>query len=78
MLVNKTFGQQVVVHRVDLHNALIAKVLELDNVTLRENPAVTSVRFNLASVILANGSIVRGDVVIGVDGIKSTMREHLL
>ncbi|KAJ6111208.1 Monooxygenase FAD-binding [Penicillium sp. IBT 16267x] len=78
MPVNKTFGQQVVLHRADLHNALIAKALELDNVTLRENSAVTSVQFNPASVTLANGSIVRGDVVIGVDGIKSTVREHLL
>ncbi|KAJ5612033.1 Monooxygenase FAD-binding [Penicillium lagena] len=76
--VNKTFGQQVVLHRADLHNALIAKALELDNVKLRENSAVTSVQFNPASVTLANGSIVRGDVVIGADGIKSTVREHLL
>ncbi|KAJ5619826.1 Monooxygenase FAD-binding [Penicillium lagena] len=76
--VNKTFGQQVVVHRADLHNALIAKALELDNVTLRENSIVTDVQFSPASVTLSSGTIIRGDVVIGADGIKSTVREHLL
>ncbi|CAL5870460.1 uncharacterized protein PFLUO_LOCUS4697 [Penicillium psychrofluorescens] len=75
---NKTFGQQVVVHRADLHNALIAKALELDNVTLREDSFVTDVRFSPASVTLASGTVIRGDVIIGADGIKSTVREHLL
>ncbi|KAJ5650730.1 Monooxygenase FAD-binding [Penicillium longicatenatum] len=78
MPVNKTFGQQVVIHRADLHNALIEKALELKNVELRENSIVTSVEFSPASVTLANGTVVRGDVVIGADGIKSTIRSHLL
>ncbi|OQE26651.1 hypothetical protein PENSTE_c005G10326 [Penicillium steckii] len=78
MPVNKTFGQQVVIHRADLHNALVEKALNLDNVHLRENCFVSSVNFNPASVTLADGSIVRGDVVIGADGIKSTVRGHLL
>ncbi|KAJ6095659.1 Monooxygenase FAD-binding [Penicillium sp. IBT 16267x] len=78
MPVNKTFGQQVVIHRADLHNALIEKALELKNVELRVNSVVTSVEFSPASVTLANGTVVRGDVVIGADGIKSTVRNHLL
>jgi len=78
MPVNKTFGQQVVIHRADLHNALIEKALAHDNVHLRENCFVSSVEFSPASVTLADGSIVRGDVVIGADGIKSTVRGHLL
>ena len=78
MPVNKTFGQQVVIHRADLHNALIAKALALENVELRENSIVTSVEFSPASVTLANGTVVRGDVVIGADGIKSTVRNYLL
>ncbi|KAJ5125938.1 hypothetical protein N7526_008115 [Penicillium atrosanguineum] len=76
--VNKTFGQQVVIHRADLHNALIDRALALDNVHLHENSVVTDVAFNPASVTLANGTIIRGDVVIGADGIKSTIRGHLL
>lgn len=78
MPVNKTFGQQSVVHRADLHNALIEKALALENVELRVNSLVTGVEFNPASVTLANGTVVRGDVVIGADGIKSTIRGHLL
>ncbi|CAG7926646.1 unnamed protein product [Penicillium olsonii] len=76
--VNKTFGQQVVIHRADLHNAIIDRALALPNVELRENSPVTGVSFSPASVTLANGDIVRGDVVVGADGIKSTIRSHLL
>ncbi|KAJ9488550.1 hypothetical protein VN97_g4764 [Penicillium thymicola] len=78
MPVNKTFGQQVVIHRADLHNAIINRALALPNVELRENSPVTNVQFNPASVSLANNEIIRGDVVIGADGIKSTIRDHLL
>jgi salicylate hydroxylase len=78
MPVNKTFGQQVVIHRADLHNAIIDRALALPNVELRENSLVTDVQFSSASVTLANGDIVRGDVVIGADGIKSTIRSQLL
>jgi salicylate hydroxylase len=78
MPVNKTFGQQVVIHRADLHNAIIDRALALPNVELRENSTVTAVQFFPASVDLANGEIIRGDVVIGADGIKSTIRNHLL
>ncbi|KAJ5467428.1 MonooxygenaseFAD-binding [Penicillium sp. IBT 31633x] len=76
--VNKTFGQQVVIHRADLHNAIVDRALALPTVELRENSAVTDVQFSPASVTLANGDIVCGDVVIGADGIKSTVRSHLL
>ncbi|KAB8235145.1 putative salicylate hydroxylase [Aspergillus alliaceus] len=78
MPVNKTYGQQVVIHRADLHNVLIDKVLALPNVKLRVNATVTGVQFYPASVTLANGTVVRGDVVIAADGIKSTIRGHLL
>lgn len=78
MPVNKTFGQQVVIHRADLHNAIIERALALPNVQLRENSPVTDVSFSLASVTLASGEIVRGDVVIGADGIKSCIRSQLL
>ncbi|KAE8340024.1 hypothetical protein BDV24DRAFT_164702 [Aspergillus arachidicola] len=78
MPVNKTYGQQVVIHRADLHNALIDQALALPNVELRVNSTVTDVQFDPACVTLADGTVVQGDVVIAADGIKSTIRGHLL
>ncbi|KAE8374605.1 hypothetical protein BDV26DRAFT_300106 [Aspergillus bertholletiae] len=78
MPVNKTYGQQVVIHRADLHNALIEQALALPNVKLRLNSTATDVQFHPASVTLADGFVVRGDVVIAADGIKSTIRGFLL
>ncbi|KAE8328656.1 hypothetical protein BDV39DRAFT_191966 [Aspergillus sergii] len=78
MPVNRTYGQQVVIHRADLHNALIEQALALPNVELRVNSTVTDVQFDPASVTLADDTVVQGDVVIAADGIKSTIRGHLL
>ncbi|KAL3464960.1 hypothetical protein BJX64DRAFT_285828 [Aspergillus heterothallicus] len=78
MPVNKTFGQQVVIHRADLHNALIEKALELENVELRVNSHVTDVDFDFTTVTLANGSVVEADIIVAADGIKSSIRDHLL
>lgn len=78
MPVNKTYGQQVVIHRADLHNALIKKALELTNVELRENSHVAKVDFGATSVTLTNGKIVGADMIIAADGIKSTIRDQLL
>ncbi|EAW11328.1 putative salicylate hydroxylase [Aspergillus clavatus NRRL 1] len=78
MPVNKTYGQQVVVHRADLHDALIEKALALANVDLRVNSTVTNVSFSPPSVTLADGTVVHGDVVIAADGIKSVIRDQLL
>ncbi|KAL2012156.1 hypothetical protein VTN00DRAFT_4874 [Thermoascus crustaceus] len=78
MPVNKTFGQQVVIHRADLHNALIEKALALKNVELRVNSPVADVQFDPPSVTLTNGTVVSGDVVLAGDGIKSVIRGKLL
>ncbi|PWY91983.1 salicylate hydroxylase [Aspergillus sclerotioniger CBS 115572] len=76
--VNKTYGQQTVIHRADLHNALIEQALALSNVELRVNSPVAEVQFDPAAVILANGTVVEGDIVIAADGIKSLLRGQLL
>ncbi|KAE8354509.1 salicylate hydroxylase [Aspergillus coremiiformis] len=76
--VDKTYGQQAAIHRADLHNALVEKALALPNVKLRVNSAVIDVHFSPAYVTLANGTVIGGDVVIAADGIKSTIRHHLL
>lgn len=78
MPVNKTYGQQVVTHRADLHNALMERAVALPNVELRVNSLVNDVSFEPASVTLANGAVVSGDVVIAADGIKSVIRGKLL
>lgn len=78
MPVNKCFGQQVVIHRADLHNALIDRALALPNVELRVNSTVTEVEFDPARISLANGVTMQADLIIGADGIKSTVRGHLL
>ncbi|RHZ54632.1 putative salicylate hydroxylase [Aspergillus thermomutatus] len=78
MPVNKTYGQQVVVHRADLHDALIEKAVALENVEVRVNSTVTRVQFDPPAVTLANGTVVYGDVVIAADGIKSGIRDQLL
>lgn len=81
MPVNKTYGQQVVIHRADLHNALLQRALSLPNVCLRENSPVTDVVFDppSPSVTLGKtGTVVQGDVVIAADGIKSGIRGLLL
>ena len=76
--VNKTYGQQTVIHRADLHNALIERALALSNVELRVNSPVAEVQFDPAAVVLANGTVVEGDIVIAADGIKSSLRGQLL
>lgn len=76
--VTRKFGEQFVVHRADLHNALVQKMQELPNVELKLNSAVKGVDFDQASVALNSGETVEGDVVLGADGIKSVIRPQLL
>ncbi|KAF4221444.1 hypothetical protein CNMCM8980_004685 [Aspergillus fumigatiaffinis] len=78
MPVNKSYGQQVVVHRADLHNALIEKAMALENVQVRVNSTVTRVQFDPPAVTLADGTVVQADVVLAADGIKSSIRDQLL
>ncbi|GAM34412.1 hypothetical protein TCE0_015r01977 [Talaromyces pinophilus] len=61
-----------------LHNALIDKALSLPNVKLLVNSHVVDVNFDRTEVVLADGRILRGDVVLAADGIKSNIRPKLL
>lgn len=79
MPVNKTYGQQVVIHRADLHRVLIERALAQETVHLRENSSVVDVHFDSpCSVTLADGTIITADVILAADGIKSCIREQLL
>jgi len=76
--VDHSRGEQYVVHRADLHNALLHKAESLSNVTVRLDSTATDVDFEAASVTLTNGEIVAADVVLGADGIKSRTRTKML
>ncbi|TLS29318.1 hypothetical protein PpBr36_00009 [Pyricularia pennisetigena] len=65
-----------VAHRAHLHEALHARALEL-GVELRLNSRVAAYRPDDAQVELANGEVVRGDLVVAADGIKSVARDTL-
>ena len=78
MPVNKAHGQQVVIHRADLHQSLVDSALALPNVELRTDSTVTGITFSPPSVTLTSGAVITGDVVIAADGIKPTIRGHLL
>ncbi len=76
--VDKSYGDQVVVHRADLHNGLLDKAHEMKNVQIQIDSTVVDVDFETPSVTLKSGQVIRGDVVIGGDGIKSFIRGKLL
>lgn len=75
---NPAHGDQLTIHRADLHNALIDKALSLPNVELLVNSHVVDVDFNKTHVVLADGRLIAGDVVLAADGIKSVIRPKLL
>jgi salicylate hydroxylase len=75
---NTAFGESFTIHRADLHNALIDRALALENIELRVNSLVTDVRFDSTEIVLADGAVISGDVIIAADGIKSVIRGKLL
>jgi salicylate hydroxylase len=77
--VNKSFGDQYVIHRADLHHALFDRATALPNVQVRTKSTVISASFGTPpSVTLANGEVITADVVLAADGIKSRLRKQLL
>jgi salicylate hydroxylase len=75
---NNKFGEQLVVHRADLHSALLEKALEMPNFQLRLESTVVGVDLSSATATLSTGQQVQGDVLLGADGIKSLVRKHIL
>ena len=64
------------VHRADLHRLLFD--LAEPHMTLRLNSTVVSVDPEGPSVTLKSGEVVRGDLVVGADGIKSLTQQVVL
>src|SRR5690606_765488 len=68
----------IVIHRSDLHSILLEACRE-SGVTLLNNVNVTSVETTggRARVHAADGTIYEADLVLGADGLKSTLRENI-
>ncbi|KAJ2923595.1 hypothetical protein H1R20_g13501, partial [Candolleomyces eurysporus] len=65
-----------IIHRADLHRILLSAVQPL--VTIKLGSKATDINPNIASVTLASGEIVEGDLVIGADGLRSKVLEVVL
>lgn len=75
-------GERVVYHRVDLHEALKKIATSLDHpgrpATIRVSCRVVTCDCNTGQVELENGEKVSADLIVGADGIKSSIRRAIL
>lgn len=73
-------ARYIQIHRVDLIAALSARLSELQGNALQTGAKVTSYRQTEegADVVLADNSVVSGNLVIGADGIHSAIRRQML
>ncbi|MFJ8435159.1 FAD-dependent monooxygenase [Kitasatospora sp. NPDC094019] len=77
----RRFGNPyVVVHRAELHGLLLRACRAEPRIELRAATAVTGYRQDAdgATALLADGGSVRGDVLVGADGIHSAVRAQLV
>ena len=65
------------IHRADFHGVLV-EAAEALGVTIRLGVTMEDIDFHAPSVSLKGGEIVKGDVVIGADGLNSACKELLL
>ena len=70
----------LVVHRVDLHNILVAACKARSNVSLDEDACVTGHEDHGDHVVvtIADGRRIEGTIVIGADGIRSRLRDSIM
>ncbi|WP_087743283.1 MULTISPECIES: FAD-dependent monooxygenase [unclassified Acidovorax] len=68
------------IHRVDLHAALLDAVKALDPQAVRLGVRAQEVREtgDHAEVLFSDGSTARSDLLVGADGIKSVVRQHVV
>ncbi|KAH7386836.1 hypothetical protein DE146DRAFT_791928 [Phaeosphaeria sp. MPI-PUGE-AT-0046c] len=65
------------IHRVDLHEALKQVVID-QGVEIHLSSHITSVDTEKASISLSTGEVATAHAIIGADGIRSAVREHIL
>lgn len=65
---------QYVVHRADLHKALMDAAAEVAE--LRVNCTVQEIDFEKPAVTLQNGSVISADIVVGADGMYRRERSR--
>lgn len=77
---NRHGAKYGVLHRADLHDALSAAVAAAPAITLRHSAEVVGAHSERDEVIieLADGEIVRSALLIGADGIWSTLRQTVM
>jgi len=66
----------LVIHRADLHSVLYEKAKSL-GVTVRLSSDISKIDFVLPAVELANGEILKADVILGADGERSVSQRLL-
>ena len=68
------------IHRVDLHSALLAVVQSLDPQAIQLGARASHVSEDAsgAAIHFADGTSAHADLVIGADGIKSVVRQHVV
>ncbi|KAL6355858.1 hypothetical protein LRP88_09441 [Fusarium phalaenopsidis] len=66
-----------VIHRADLQKSLLDKAIDL-GVHIRTGCDVQTPGFEATEVVLASGERVSGDVIVGADGIWSTLRSTIV
>ncbi|KAF7313999.1 FAD/NAD(P)-binding domain-containing protein [Mycena chlorophos] len=70
-------NQNILCHRNDIHNELVRCALDA-GVVLRQGSQVVDCDPQSGTVTLKNGEVVSADVVIGADGLRSTLRSKIL
>jgi len=80
-IAGKRWGARYIqIHRADLIAGLLARLKELQPDAVKTNAKVTTYTQDkdTVSVVLENGETFSGDLLIGADGIHSTIRKQLL
>jgi 3-hydroxybenzoate 6-monooxygenase len=69
-----------VIHRADLHQAILEACRHSGRIALETSQKVTAIRAtgDGVAVTLADGAAVAGSALIGADGLWSTVRQHLV
>ncbi|PBK69781.1 FAD/NAD(P)-binding domain-containing protein [Armillaria solidipes] len=80
---HKAYGEPwVMAHRVDLHNELMRVALDPEGTgppaQLRLGVQVVSCDVEACTISLVDGSICSADLIVGADGIRSTIRSYVL